>query len=498
MIGMPARILVVDDEAGIRQGCQRALSAEGYEVRTAPDGAAALEAFRAAGNFALALIDLKMPGIGGMELIPKLKDIDEHMVVVVITAYATIDTAVEATKRGAYAYLPKPFTPDELLVPVRNGLERRALSLETARLRAERERQLLEVAYERSKCGTIINCMTDGVLVVNRDRQVVLRNAASARITDRWDGLRVPAALDALECPGLAAVVKEALAAHRGPLIVSREVEIRDSVYMANASPVAEPGGVVVGAVAVLRDITALKRLETAKSMFVSMVAHEVRAPVAAMETNINLILGGYTRGSRGRERQLLERCIARATALRQMVSELMNLTAIETGHFALTRTRLDLGEVIEEAAGSCEETAAEKGIELTLSGPCGRSRIEVLGDRDALLSVFANLIGNAVKYTPEGGHVRVNLETDGCCGRVSVNDDGIGMSPSEREHCFEEFFRAKNEYTAKIPGTGLGLALCRRLAEMHDGRIQVRSEPGKGSTFTVSLMLGNAGQGGN
>ncbi len=491
----PARILVVDDEPGIRQGCRRALKAEGYEVVAAADGTAALETFRDGGDFALALVDLKMPGVGGMELIPRLREMDEHLVVVVITAYATIDTAVEATKRGAYAYLPKPFTPDELLVPVKNGLERRELALETSRLRAERERQLLEVAYERSKCGTIINCMTDGVVVVNRDRQVVLRNAASSRITGKWDGLRVPADLDALECPALVGVIEEALAAHHEPLIVSREVDIRGSVYMANASPVVEPAGGAVGAVAVLRDITALKKLETAKSMFVSMVAHEVRAPVAAIETNINLILEGYTEGDRARERQLLERCMARSAALRQTVAELMNLTAIETGNFVLTRRRLDLCEVLEAAAAANVEAAAAKGIEVTLEGVSGAARVEVLGDHAALLSVFSNLISNAVKYTPTGGHVRACLSADGCCARVGVSDDGIGMSPEECARCFDEFFRARNRYTSGIPGTGLGLTLCRRLVEMHDGSIRVQSEPGKGSVFTVSLMLGGIGR---
>jgi len=481
-------ILVIDDEPGIRGGCQRALEAEGYLVCAATDGPAGIEMCPRAGTFHLALVDLKMPGMGGMEVIARLRAIDPHLVIVVITAYATIDTAVEATKRGAYAYLPKPFTPDELLVPVRNGLERRSLALEAERLRGEREQRLLEVAYERSKCRTVINCMTDGVLVVNSDRQVVLRNAASGRIAGEWAGLRMPVRAEALDCPPLVEVIDEVLGADREPTFVTREISLGDGVFMACAGPVAEPGGMSMGAVVVLRDITALKKLETAKSMFVSMVSHEVRAPVAAIESNISLILEGYTKGDVGRERELLRRCMCRAGALRQMVSELMNLTAMDTGHFSLSRKRIDLRDVLAEAAESCSESAAAKRSEISLDGVADSPRAEVLGDRTALISVFANLIGNAVKYTPEEGHVRVTLQSDDCCVHVNVIDDGIGMKPEDCARCFGEFFRVRSRDTAGIPGTGLGLTLCHRLVQMHDGRIAVRSEAGKGSTFTVSL----------
>ena len=129
-------ILVIDDELGMREGCRKILTAEGYQVETAEDGFAGLERFEQRDDFAVAMVDLKMPRLGGLDVIERLRAIDEDVVLFVITAYATIDTAVEATKRGAYGYIPKPFTPDELLLAVRNGIERRTLSLETRQLRA--------------------------------------------------------------------------------------------------------------------------------------------------------------------------------------------------------------------------------------------------------------------------------------------------------------------------------------------------------------------------
>jgi signal transduction histidine kinase len=101
---------------------------------------------------------------------------------------------------------------------------------------------------------------------------------------------------------------------------------------------------------------------------------------------------------------------------------------------------------------------------------------------------VLSNLVDNAIKYTPEHGHVNVRIDHEGICVRVSVRDDGIGMTAEEKDSVFDEFYRAKNRYTVHVPGTGLGLTLVKRLVDMHQGKVTVQSEPGKGSTFTISL----------
>jgi signal transduction histidine kinase len=113
-----------------------------------------------------------------------------------------------------------------------------------------------------------------------------------------------------------------------------------------------------------------------------------------------------------------------------------------------------------------------------------------VLADRDALLMVIGNLIDNAIKYTPEKGHVRVRVEQNGMYVRIVVQDDGIGIALEHVDRVFDEFFRVKNEHTASIPGTGLGLSLVRRITEMHHGQVSVESTPGRGSIFTISLPL--------
>jgi two-component system phosphate regulon sensor histidine kinase PhoR len=501
MNGEPVRILVVDDELGVREGCRKILSAEGYQVTIAEDGRAGWEAFQAGAQpglapgaqpglapgsgFAVLLADLMMPRMTGLELMKRVREADPDVLPIIITAHATIDTAVEGTKQGAYSYIPKPFTPDELVLAIKNGLERRALSIEARRLRGERERRLLEVAAERSKSNTIIKCITDGILVINTEKLIVLRNAAAARILS--DSQSVPFPLEALACAEVRGLIAEVLDTPSGPTILSREVSLGQATYMVNVSQVVEPGGEASGAVAVFRDITALKKLETAKSMFVSMVAHEVKNPLAAAEGWLNLILSGLSRQDPEEERRMIQRSLVRLRTLRTLVTELLNITAIQTGNFTLRRSPVEVAKVAAEAVELSREKSQEKNIQLSFTAATAE---KALADRDALLMVFTNLIENAIKYTPDGGHVGVSVAHDGMYVKMTVKDDGIGMEPADREKVFDEFFRAKNDYTANVPGTGLGLSLVKRLTELHQGSVGVDSSPGAGSEFAVELPV--------
>jgi two-component system phosphate regulon sensor histidine kinase PhoR len=271
-----------------------------------------------------------------------------------------------------------------------------------------------------------------------------------------------------------------------GFMILSREIRFGEQVFMVNVSPILEPDGSTSGAVAAFSDITGIKKLETAKSMFVSMVAHEIKNPLAAAEGWLNLVLTGAAKVDRAEERRMLERAMVRMRTLRAMVNELLNLTAIETGRFQLHRVLLDPAAVAAEVVEAHREKAAEKRVTLLVEGASVAST--VLADRDALSIIVANLVDNAIKYTSEGGTVTLATGREGIYATVSVRDTGIGLSAEDRERVFEEFYRVRSEQTHGITGTGLGLSLVKRLVEQHQGSITVDSEPGKGSAFTVKL----------
>ncbi len=484
------RVLVVDDDRGIREGCCRVLEKAGYEVITADDGERGLNIFAHESGLAAAVVDLQLPGIDGIELTRRMHEVDEDCVLLIITGYASIETAVQAIKQGAYGYISKPFAPDELLLQLGNGLKKRALEREAQRLREEREKSLVEIAQERSRCSTIIKCMADGVLVVNRDRKIVLRNSAATRVFNGASAPPLPCQVDDLTCPVLSGLIESIFDAEEVSFILSKELSIGDGTYMVNISPVTEASGEKCGAVVVLRDITARKKLETAKSMFVSMVSHEIQSPLAVVEGYLGIIQNDTMGNDREQYSNMLGRSLLRVRALREMVSELMNLTAIETGNFAIKRSAVDINEVLTCAMDGLRDKAESKAIEISMTTVESSGNRQVFVDRNAMQVVFKNLIENAVKYTPQGGNVKVTVEENGLYARVRIKDNGFGMKPEEKAKIFDEFYRAKNGLTARIPGTGLGLSLVKRLLDLQDGTVSVSSKYSKGSEFTVCIPL--------
>jgi len=222
--------------------------------------------------------------------------------------------------------------------------------------------------------------------------------------------------------------------------------------------------------------------------MFISMVAHEVKSPLAAIEGQLMTVLSGAAKNDHDHETALLERALLRAKNLRSMVNDLLNLTAMETGNFTIKRLPINALEVVQAVVDANREKAKDLSIELKLQTPPMPSQSHILADRDSIFLILMNLIDNAIKYTRPNGHVVVSVCDTAGFVKIAVNDDGIGMTQEQMESAFDEFYRAKNEYTVHVPGTGLGLTLVKRLTELHQGSIKIQTQIQKGSTFTLTL----------
>ena len=197
-----ASILVIDDELIMRDGCTRILSKEGWSVITAENGQQGLDLIRSRPEeIDVILLDLMMPGMSGMEVLDQIRMVNANLLVIVITGYATVESAVEAMKKGAYDFIPKPFTPDQLRIVARRALEKRALQKEAEFLRREREKSLRDIATEKSKIRTIIHSMGDGVLVCDRDGYLVLTNPAASRLLNISEDLLVGMPLSEANLP---------------------------------------------------------------------------------------------------------------------------------------------------------------------------------------------------------------------------------------------------------------------------------------------------------
>ena len=483
-----ASILVVDDERGIREGCRRVLVSEGYRVETAESGEVALDLI-VGGGFDLLLVDVKMPGVGGVELVRKVQQIDPATLCVMITGFATLETAIEATKSGAYDFLPKPFTPDELCAKVNKAMDRRRLLLEARRLREERERSLLEISVGKSRLLTVINCMQDGVLVTNREGQLVLHNPAALTMLQlRGSDLIGRPVEECVPAPGLVHLVTSTLAGAAATAMLSEEIPGPggSTVLMANVASVRDESGEILGSVTVVRDVSELKRLDRLKSQFVAMVSHELRAPLAAIQGYMDVMLSGAAGDDPEQFRKMLGRSKARAAALVNLIDDLLDVSSIDAGRIARRIERIQLPELISDVEEMIRPKAEARNVSLEESLPADLPAIRA--DRSDMVRVFTNLLTNAVKYNREGGAIRVSAQVDGHYVRADVIDTGIGIPKDAISKLFDEFYRVKTLETRQISGTGLGLSIVKKIVDAHNGFVQVETELGKGSTFSIFL----------
>ncbi len=488
------RIIVIDDEAIMRDGSSRILTKEDMDVVTAENGETGLALVKEApDNYDVMLLDLMMPGMSGMEVMEHVKEIAPSILVIVVTGYATVDTAVEAMKKGAYDFIPKPFTPDQLRIVVHRALEKKALEEEAERLREAARKSLKDVAKEKSKTHTIINSMTDGVLVVDKDGTVALLNPAATRFLSVSAEEVIGKTIDEIKVDALSNAIKDVLEKDTENIVgVSQEIHLqtdgREIFLRCHAVPVRDEEGALLGGVTVLQDITQLKELERMKADFVAMVTHELRAPVAAIEQQLTVILKGLAGEINERQARMLGRAKERAKGLLDLVKDLLDLSKIEAGMQVQYMEPVDIGELLTKVVDLMQPQAQQKGLMLEFE--IGKDLPSVNADATNMEGVFTNLISNAIKYTPEGGLVKVTGKKEGDYIRIDVQDTGIGISEKDLPRIFERFYRVKTEKTRQIVGTGLGLSIVKQVVDAHLGTIDVESVENQGTHFVVRLPI--------
>jgi signal transduction histidine kinase len=366
------RILVADDEAGMRAGVARALRDFTvslpdvnvdvcFEVEQAESGEQTLEKVAARPPHIL-LLDYKLPGISGLEVLDRLQAHRGEILTIMITAYASLDTAVSAIKRGAYDFLAKPFTPEELKNTIRKTAGRLILAQQARKLAQEK-------------------------------RQV--------------------------------------------------------------------------------------------RFQLTSVLAHELKAPLAAVEGYLRIIRDRSAGADEAAYRRMLERSLIRTEGMRKLIGDLLDMTRIESGRKRRDFADVDVADVARLAIETATPEAVGRRITIALDA---EPPITMKADRGELEIILNNLVSNAVKYNRDGGSVRVAVRREGGAVVIAVSDTGIGMTKEDAARLFGEFVRIKTEKTRDILGSGLGLSIVRKLAILYGGDVSVTSEPDVGSTFTVVL----------
>jgi len=380
---MENRVLVVDDEKEIRSFLSKALTQlGGFHVDLAENGEEALQKMEK-DFFDLVLTDLKMPKMDGLQLIDEIARSRPEILTVLMTGHGSIDSALEAMRRGASDYLTKPLNLDELLV------------------------RLQKVMQERT----------------------------------RFISLK----------------------------------EYANQLEQSNEE---------------------LKRIDEMKSEFVSVASHELRTPLAAIKNAVQLVLKRKTGEINETQAKFLSMAERNIDRLTNILNDLLSLSRIESGKVTMKFEDLELKGVIELATSSLKPHADVRSLRLEVQVP--EDLPHVYGDREKIERILINLIGNAIKFTQEGGQILITAEPYPHTGKqghggmvsVSVRDTGIGIPEEHLKSIFEKFYQVEGSLQRSVGGTGLGLAITKGLVELHQGTIRAESEIGKGSTFTFTLPV--------
>jgi two-component system, sensor histidine kinase and response regulator len=360
-VGSP-KVLVIDDEEISRISCERILKRMSLEIAKAGGGREGLEILMRDPPD-LVLVDLKMPEMDGMEVARRIRAYDPSIVTIIITGYATIETAVTAIKEGAYDYLPKPFTPDELVIVVHRGLEKRRLDRESRALREEKE------AMERN---------------------------------------------------------------------------------------------------------------------FVTMVTHQLRSPLGAICQYFEVLLSDLAGGLSEMQREMIERARDRLEGLLGLINDWLDMNRVRAGDIVHRLQPCSLTLCVDEALAALEMAATEKGVQISVNIPSDLPQVTI--DPDTFREVLSNLISNAIKYNRPEGRIGINAFEDNDWVVVAIEDTGFGLDEKEIPFLFEQFYRSKAKEVRQQQGTGLGLTIAQKIVQAHGGKIEVQSQPGGGSKFSVFI----------
>lgn len=514
MVSAKPKILVVDDEPNVLLTMSAILRQEGYDVEEASGGQVALQAL-AQRTFDLVLTDMNMPQVDGMAVLEAVQKHAPNTVTLVITGYASVHTALRALQLGAYEYLLKPTEIEDLKQAVRRSLERKRLSeIDTL----YRVGQSIARAPDLSAICTLVGEAVRDVLHVKHAEVIVPGSDACASATlaallaedeirreleagNVLTGRSSPVLAAAGRKVGLSAVAMVpglaggrlvcALVAdnnslsfdfHASALRFLQGLAAHTALAVENASLIAElrrNNAELAGANAKLRELDRLK------SQFLNVATHELRTPLSIILGYTSMLADSLSDRLTSEEQENFSESIAASKRLIRLVNSMLDIAQIEAGRLAMHFEPLDIRHAVQAAAAFFAQEARQRKISLRTDVPIRLPKVPADGER--IQQVLVNLIGNAIKFTPEQGKVTVSLRSVASDRvEIEVSDTGPGIALEDQSLLFHEFARVGRRTPQH--GAGLGLAITRRIVEAHGGTVRVQSRPGKGAKFIVTL----------
>ncbi|MEP6871114.1 MAG: ATP-binding protein [Anaerolineaceae bacterium] len=336
------------------------------------------------------------------------------------------------------------------------------------------------VAAERARLEAVFDASTDGMVALARDTNVRFLNPAAAQIFDVDMSQTIGRPLiETARDYELDALVRRAIAA------ASAETSVitfgpKRTPLRAGAVPISEGGDWAV--LLMLTDLTDVERINQIRRDFLSNVSHELRTPLAAIRALVETIQDDAV-NEPGETAEFMRRIHQQVQRITTLVNELLDLSRIESGAVQLAPEKIDLSQLMQEAASLLQTRTDASGVRILAPQTLG---VEVEADRSSLLRVAGNLLDNAIKYSPPGGTIHVKLHDEGELAALSVQDEGPGIPESDLPRVFERFY--KGEASRSNSGTGLGLAIVKHIVRSHGGTVSVTNAGEGGAVFTVRL----------
>jgi signal transduction histidine kinase len=333
-----------------------------------------------------------------------------------------------------------------------------------------------KMAQEQQRLAAVLQGAADAILMFDGENRLSMVNPAGQRLfTDYQMTLGQPL----MEGKGYDDLVTMLMDTRRTSDSFSGEIGWPDKrVFSASLTPLQENGCVVV-----LHDVSHFKELEKVKDEFIATASHDLRNPITSISGFSQLIRQAGPLNDM--QLDFAERIQHAALNMTELVENMMNLARMDL-HAESKHEELEINSLVWEITDEFQPQASGKKQLLTLGKTAPGTKVQ--GDPLQLRQAFRNLVGNAIKYTPEGGVIVVSLETTEDSINIHIKDTGYGIPAADLPHIFDRFYRVRNNGHDQVEGNGLGLAIVKSIAEGHGGNVRVESDPGQGTRFTVSL----------
>jgi len=343
-------------------------------------------------------------------------------------------------------------------------------------------------AKAQTLSNAILNSMAEGIVVIDDENRIIMMNPVMESLLDRSLEKAIGSDADSvlpIKKRDRETFLKKVRAGGTAPPI---KLTLKDRTLDVNVRSIAGDQGQRIGTVLAWHDITELAKVDQIKTEFISIVSHELRTPLTSIKGYVDLVLDGDAGEINELQQEFLEVVQQDTNRLAALISDLLDVSRIESGKLTLQLQILEIGELIARVVASLRTQLSEREMHVEVdSGPVP---ITFKGDEDRLTQVLTNLLGNAIKFSPPRAGISVVARKKGGYLQIDVSDNGPGISKEDMGRLFTKFFRADNAATKETGGTGLGLSIAKSLVELHGGRIWAESELGKGSTFRFTLRL--------